>query len=219
MVFVYKKHMTNSLENILTNTNSPDKNIIEQILDLHKGLPTSDSIIVPEHEPEILLIGCIDARLDVFTDIGLPRGKALIVRNIAAVIAGINDAGKSRSTEAAAIEFAIIGQKIKHIIVMGHTHCGGIKACVHGHNLPEVQRYLAPLESTLDMVRNQGGSLEEQARSMEEAAVSLSINNLQTYPIVQKALADGQISLHGWVIDIVTKRLKIMNDKGKFAFI
>jgi carbonic anhydrase len=194
-------------------------NTIEKILDLHKNLPTSDNDVVPDHNPEILLIGCIDARLDVFTDIGLPRGKALIMRNIAALIAGIKEDGRSRSTEAAALQFAITAKQVKHIVVMGHTHCGGIEACVHGLDLPEVQRYLAPLEPARDKVRASGGSLDDQARTMEEEAVRQSVKNLMTFPCVEKAVSEGLIQVHGWVIDIATKRLKVMNENGEFAFI
>lgn len=193
--------------------------VISQILNLHKNLPATDNFQVPDHTPEILLIGCIDARLDVLTDLGIPKGKALIMRNIAALIAGIKEDGKSRSTESAALQFAITAKQVKHIVVMGHTHCGGIEACVHGADLPEVQRYLAPLEPARDRVRANGGNLDEQARSMEEEAVRQSVKNLMSFPCVEKAVAEGRIKVHGWVIDIVTSRLKIMSENGEFGFI
>jgi carbonic anhydrase len=190
---------------------------IDRILKLQKELQPNVQGEVPDHNPEILLVGCIDARLDITKDLGIQRGKALIVRNIAALVAGINEEGKSRSTEAAAIEFAVAGKRVKHIVVMGHTHCGGIEACINGLDLPDVQRYLEPLQPTRRDVLEHGGGIEEQARRMEEAAVKLSISNLMTYPAVAEAVNAGKLQLHGWVIDIVTARLKVLGKDGNFS--
>jgi carbonic anhydrase len=108
--------------------------------------------ILLKHEPEMLYIGCIDARLDPINDIGIDKGKALIFRNIGAlvpkdqrkrcekldrdVILASGEIPASASI-GAALEFFLNHLpdkpfKVKHIVVGGHTDCGGLQACQHG---------------------------------------------------------------------------------------
>ena len=79
------------------------------------------------HEPEVLLIGCVDARTDPIRDLGIPKGKALILRNVAALV---HPEGEKRLTESAALAFAVRHMKVKHVCIMGHTDCGGIRAAI-----------------------------------------------------------------------------------------
>jgi carbonic anhydrase len=107
--------------------------------------------ITPEHKPDMLYIGCVDARLAIDSDIGIPQGKAMIFRNIAALVpkcTSNRDSVKSHHIArnddipedisiGATLELYLNtipnhnGYK-KQIVVSGHTNCGGIKACQHG---------------------------------------------------------------------------------------
>jgi carbonic anhydrase len=119
--------------------------IVSDILD-NLRLETFDNDgVVPEHCPEMLLIGCVDARKDPTSDLGIARGRALILRNIAALIRGASVAPEQRETEAAALEFAVKVMKVKHIVVMGHTDCGGIRASLLDVELSSIKTYLSPL--------------------------------------------------------------------------
>jgi carbonic anhydrase len=81
----------------------------------------------PTHNPEMLLIGCVDARKDPISDLGIPKGKSLILRNVAALV---HPEHEKRLTESAALAFAVREMKVKHVAVMGHTDCGGIRAAL-----------------------------------------------------------------------------------------
>lgn len=167
------------------------------------------------HEPEMLLIGCVDARLDPKTDIGIPRGKSLIYRNIAALVAGKDGGAGDRLSVAAALEFAVNSMHVKKIIVMGHTGCGGIAAYLKGdhEDTHHIYDYLKPLES----LRVKGQTDEEQARNMEKAAVVFSLQNLMSYDAVSKAVAAGNLQLQGWVIDTGNRLIWEHDPKtGKF---
>jgi len=164
----------------------------------------------PEHNPEMLLIGCIDARLPVHS-IGIPRGRSLIMRQIAALISGRSGIAR-RPAEIAALEFALVVKKVRHIAVMGHTVCGGIRACLEKPDLPHLPRYLAPLDPVHRMIVKQGGSLEEQARRMEQEAVRQSLHNLRRYPMVAEAEREGRVKLHGWVVDVATQHLSVLDE-------
>lgn len=162
---------------------------------------------IPEHKPEMLLIGCVDARKDPAKDLGIERGRALILRNIAALIRGTSVAPEQRETEAGALEFAVKVMKVKHIAVMGHTDCGGIRAAIMGIELPAIRKYLSPLNSIKAEVEKMDISLKEKTDLLEYEAVKMSVQNLRSYDYIKAAEDKGEISLHGWVIDIANGKL------------
>ena len=155
-----------------------------------------------EHKPEMLLIGCVDARKDPIADLGIPRGKALILRNIAALIRGTSVAPEQRETEAAALEFAVKVMKVKHIAVMGHTDCGGIRAKLQDVALPAIKHYLLPLNQLRDDAVKSGLSEDECLRLMEKEAVRVSVENLLSYDYIKAASDAGELTVHGWLMDI-----------------
>lgn len=109
-------------------------------------------------------------------------------------------------SETAALEFAIGVMRVHHIVVMGHTDCGGIRASLESsvEEHKAIHQYLKSLDSVREMVIEQGGDIEAQARAMEQAAVRQSLDNLKSYYVVKDALAEGRITLHGWVINTAT---------------
>ena len=165
-------------------------------------------IELPPHNPEILLIGCVDARKDPIGDLGIPKGRALILRNIAALIRGTSVASEQRETESAALEFAVKVVKVKHIVVMGHTDCGGIRAALQEIDYPHIKHYLSPLNNIKAEIRSKGGSLDEQAAVLEREAVRMSVKNLRSYKYIAEEEAAGTLSVHGWVINTATGELE-----------
>jgi carbonic anhydrase len=195
--------------------------------------------ILPKHEPEMLYIGCIDARLDPINDIGIEKGKALIFRNIGALVPkDQRKRGEKLNRDAilgseipasagigATLEFFLNHLpdkpgKVKHIVVGGHTDCGGLQACQHGvageydYYLP---LYLDALKDMRAAVMKEAEAKawdsEEILRALEEGSVRQSMTNLLTYPAVCKAIEDGRLEIHGWVINTASQRIKEMNPK------
>lgn len=163
-------------------------------------------------DASMLLIGCVDARLNPNEDMGIPEGKALIYRNIAALASGHSQDPALRNLgEEAALEYAINVKGIKDIVIMGHTHCGGINACLcdktqagQSPALPHLNAYLNPLQS----VKIDGEEPDLRARAMEKVAVLHSMNNLLSHDIVREAIAKKGLRIHGWVINTATKRIE-----------
>lgn len=198
---------------------------------------------LPEHKPEMLYIGCVDARLDPVQDIGIPQGKALIYRNIAALVRPSADPGGDKVDEGmvtageipesvsigAVLEFFInhipANGKKKHIVVSGHTDCGGIRACLEKDTISGeryLPRYLTALAAARERVLQDGRlrDTEQQRRALEEAAVRESLENLMSYPAVRTAVAEGRLELHGWVINTATQQiLELDRDKDCFTLI
>ncbi len=190
----------------------------------------------PKHEPELLYVGCIDARLDPIEDIGIEQGRALIFRNIAALVlkdgsghAHIDTAAALASGEippntsiGAALEFFLrhipLEQgHIKHIIVSGHTDCGGIKACSlgtgqHDHYLPLYLESLKGVRSrVIQEAKAHNWNEAETLQALEQESVRQSMSNLLTYPAVREAIEKNTLELHGWIINTATKRIAEMN--------
>lgn len=178
-----------------------------------------DDAVPAPHEPDLLLIGCVDARLNLRTDLHIPEGKAIIYRNIAALVAGANDGLDRHVSEAAILEFAIEVMKVQDIVVAGHTDCGGIKACLgHIPGTDSIHSYLAPLEIVRDEVIATGGNVFAQSRAMEQAAVRMSVANLMTYDVVLHAVKQKRLQLHGWVVNTATLQIFEMDTStGIFA--
>lgn len=195
--------------------------IIDQIRLRQKRMVSLPNPTLPPHQPEILYFGCIDARLDPIDDIGIPKGKALIHRTIAALVEGLDDQGKAKNiSEAATVEFAVNVLKVKDIVIGAHTACGGLKACVdgcdhaHTHFLHD---YLKPLESLKERIAGLFSDPAERTRGMEEATVKRSLENLMSYPFVREAVEKGELKLHGWVMNTASKQIDELNPAtGRF---
>lgn len=175
--------------------------------------------------PEILLVSCSDSRVDpaILTD-ALP-GDLFVVRNVANLVPPYRLDGKYDGARSA-IEYAIRDLCVKHVVVLGHAHCGGIKALlstVAGQRpsrdfiadwvsiaTQSYYRYVLERMSTAeDDAGNILGEMDmEELRAhqhlVERAAIQGSIDNLLTYPWIQKRVDKGDLCLHGWWFDLET---------------
>ncbi|MBE9553635.1 MAG: carbonic anhydrase, partial [Proteobacteria bacterium] len=103
----------------------------------------------------------------------------------------------------AALEFAIENLKVDQIVVMGHGDCGGIQACMEvGHGKPASYfvgpwvEIAAPARDEVLMTQNRTSEID-QRRSLERAAILLSLDNLKTFPFVREAMNTRGLKLEG----------------------
>ena len=85
------------------------------------------TLVKDGQHPTILFIGCSDSRIVPYLLTGTGPGELFIVRNVGAFVPPYDGSAGYHGT-AAAIEFAVLNLDVSHIIVCGHTHCGGIRA-------------------------------------------------------------------------------------------
>jgi carbonic anhydrase len=212
-------------------------NIIDKIR-LRQALAAQpDRHTPPRHEPKMLYIGCVDARLDPIDDIGIEKGAALILRNIGALVPKDERMEGSPDRETilaggqipqnvgigAALEFFLnhLPQpraQPKHIVISGHTDCGGMKACQrgefgeHDHHLALYLEGLREARARIgEEARANNWGPERVLRALEEASVRQSVSNLRTYPVVRQAVADGRAQIHGWIINTATQLISELN--------
>lgn len=179
---------------------------------LHKELASGQS-------PEALMIACSDSRVDpaVLTRAGL--GEIFVVRNIANIVPGFDFANSSCSTSAA-LEFSVNVLKVKHIIVVGHSQCGGIDALMNGAaDLEFVNRWVGTASKVRDSINAKlpNASREERQCAAEYASLQNSIANLMTFPFVAEKVNAKQLELHAWYFDLKSGHLyRFDTDKQTF---
>ena len=175
--------------------------------------------------PQALVIGCCDSRVSPETIFSSGPGELFVLRNVANVIPPYQPDGKHHGTSAA-LEFAISGLAIPHIVVMGHSQCGGIRAYLKAGDESTRGEFIGPW---MDLV---GGAKEEalerdptlEGRTLEtavgEAAIRLSIRNLRTFPEIGRREAEGLVSIDGMYLNIANGDLKLMDHgTGNFGSI
>lgn len=159
--------------------------------------------------PRAMVISCCDSRVHVTSIFGADQGEFFIHRNIANLVPPYLPDGDHHGTSAA-IEYAVTALKVTHLIVLGHSQCGGVQGCIDMCNgkAPQLEakesfvgRWMDILKPKYDLVSDIEDSVE-QARQFERQAVVASLENLMSFPFVASAVKDDTLSLHGLWTDI-----------------
>ena len=167
--------------------------------------------------PEVMLISCCDSRVDPETIFSAMPGELFVVRNVANLVPPYETAGEYHGIPAA-IEFAVLNLRVKHIIVMGHSGCGGVKAALDQSQAIQTEaRFISRWMSMLDSARlrvvsaHQMSPESEKLSALEQEGVKTSIKNLRSFPFVSNTEEKGRLSLHGAYFDIATGTLSVLN--------
>jgi carbonic anhydrase len=158
--------------------------------------------------PKVMVIACSDSRVDPALLTDADPGELFVVRNVANIVPPHMKGTGFRSTSAA-IEFAVRQLKVEHLVVLGHSSCGGIQAFIQGSHVQSTD-HLAPWISILDPIRG----LATDAREVEQAGVRLSVENLRTFPWVREAEAARRLRLHGLWFNLDEGALWEMSNDG-----
>jgi carbonic anhydrase len=156
-----------------------------------------------------MVISCCDSRVHVTAIFGADQGEFFIHRNIANLVPPYEPDGNQHGTSAA-VEYAVTALKVAHIVIVGHSNCGGVKGCLdmcsgHAPQLEEkssfVGRWMDILRPGYERIKDIADPVD-QARALEKQAILVSLDNLMTFPFVKEAVDKGDLSLHGLWNDI-----------------
>ena len=174
--------------------------------------------------PRAMVIQCCDSRVNAVQMFGAQPGDLFVVRNVANLVPPYNPDHQHHGTSAA-VEYAVGVLKVTHIVVVGHSNCGGARACYDmcaGH-APELEDSSSFIGRWMDILRPSYSSVIERVQDeegrkteMEREAVLTSLRNLQGFPFVAKALKDGTLTLHGTWLDIAEGTLHVYSEKDGF---
>ncbi len=148
-----------------------------------------------QQSPEYLWIGCADSRVPANEIVGLDPGELFVHRNVA------NLAPPQDANYLSVLQFAIDVIKVKHVMVVGHYGCGGVRAAVDGVRRGLVDHWLHPIREVYAENRLELEAMEERERwdRLCELNVIRQVRNVASDVFVQDAWTRGQsVSVHGW---------------------
>lgn len=171
--------------------------------------------------PKTLMIGCSDSRVDpaILSDAG--PGELFVVRNVANLVPPFESGGGHHGVSAA-IEFAVVNLKIQNIIILGHRQCGGIRALLFpeeiqsGGFVHQWMKIAQPAKARALALIPSGDQLALW-KQCELESIKTSIENLRTFPFVQQAIKERDLSLMGIYFDIEKGELLELGEDGKFT--
>ena len=174
--------------------------------------------------PRAMVIACCDSRVMESEVFGSEAGEFFVHRNIANLVPPFTSDGTQHGTSAT-IEYAVKVLKVRHLIVMGHSRCGGVAGCydmlADGETGPDPDSFVGHwLEILMPSARpliEQGMDRAAALRRLEQEAVLRSLANLMTFPFVAEEVYVGRLQLHGTWKDIGDGDLEVY-DAESHAF-
>ena len=161
-------------------------------------------LVAEGQHPRAMVISCCDSRVHVTSMFGADQGEFFIHRNIANLVPPYQPDGDLHGTSAA-IEYAVTALKVAHVIVMGHSQCGGVQGCIDmcEGRAPQLEAKESFVGKWMTLLSGRYPDVAEikdpdlQARTFERKAVLVSLENLMTFPFVAERVESGDLSLHG----------------------
>ena len=173
-------------------------------------------------QPEILVVGCVDSRVSPEVIFDAAPGELLVVRNVANIVPPYQPDRATQHGTSAALEFGVQALGVKHIVVLGHAHCGGIKFFAEemaplssGDFISQWMSQIAPAAAALGPHAKYDA--EAYRKRLEFASVELSLGNLMTFPWVKSKVEQGKLELHGAYFGVAAGRLLVRDPaSGRF---
>jgi carbonic anhydrase len=169
--------------------------------------------------PSALVISCCDSRADPGMLMGAGPGDIFVVRNVANLVPPYRNGAEMPGIRAD-IEFAVKSLNVEHIIILGHSGCGGIRALMDGEGITGSQyEFIGAWVSIARAARERvlqdlaGESRAVQTKACEQGAIALSLENLVSFPWIRERVEAGSLALHGWYFDIDAGELLVYSAK------
>ena len=172
--------------------------------------------------PDIMVIGCCDSRVSPEVIFDARPGELFVVRNVANLVPPYAP-DEGYHGVSAALEFAVAALKVRHIVVLGHARCGGVRAFAEeaaplspGDFIGKWMELMAP---AVDKAGPRGDmAFADYLVRLEQASVAHSLDNLMTFPRLKKLIERGTVALHGAYFGVATGELSV-RDPASGAFL
>ena len=170
--------------------------------------------------PSVMVIACADSRVDPQMIFSAAPGEIFTVRNVANLVPPYAPNRDYHGTSAA-LEFAVRGLAVRHIVVLGHADCGGVRALMGGPDpagnsdfIDSWMRIAAPARARA--LEKAGGDAQAAQHVCEHETVKVSLANLMTFPWIRERVETGQLLLHGCYFGIESGQLLLLDGDGEF---
>jgi carbonic anhydrase len=176
-------------------------------------------------QPETMIVGCCASRVSPEVIFEAGPGELFVVRNVANLVPPYSPSGLAHGV-LAALEFAVEALRVRHIVVLGHARCGGIRAFATrepplspGDFIGQWMSLIAPASAALGPPADR--SLPDYLTRLEEASIFNSLANLMSFPFVRAPVEQGRLRLHAAYaayFDVASGALAISDPaSGRFA--
>jgi carbonic anhydrase len=173
--------------------------------------------------PSIMVIGCVDSRVSPEVIFDAAPGEILVARNVANLVpryepptTAEDDISHQHGTSAA-LEFAVRALRVRHIVVLGHVFCGGIKAYASDQTpltaSDFIGRWMSQIAPAAAAITAPRQDQEGYLRQLEFASVELSLKNLMTFPFIRAAVEEGTLKLHGAYFGVASGKLLVRDEE------
>jgi len=169
--------------------------------------------------PEVMVIGCCDSRVSPEVIFDAKPGELFVVRNIANLVPIYQPDGGAHGVSAA-LEYAVQVLRVKHVVVLGHAQCGGIRAFIDKIEPLSpgdfIGKWMAMFVKPGEVVEQRAHeSMQDFVTRIEKAAVFRSLENLQTFPFVRSRVEQGDLQLHGAYFGVAEGSLFVLDKQSK----
>lgn len=170
-----------------------------------------------------MIVSCCDSRVEPEAIFSALPGELFVVRNVANLVPPYETSGKYHGVSSA-LELAVLNLRVRHMVVIGHSSCGGIRACLDHDAAREseahfITNWMSVLAGAADEVRRRlsGKPAGVLHAALEREGIKASRSNLRTFPFIKTLESKGQLALHGAHFDIGTGTLTVLNEAtGEF---
>jgi carbonic anhydrase len=163
------------------------------------------SRLAQQQSPKYMWIGCADSRVPANEITGLDPGEVFVHRNVANVVV------PSDLNALSTIQFAVEHLRVRHIIVVGHYGCAGVRAALRGLRVGLADNWLRHVHDVRLRHRKRLDHLPpaEQEDVLCEMNVIEQVGNVALSTVIQDAWARGQaLAVHGWIYGLRDGLLK-----------
>jgi carbonic anhydrase len=165
--------------------------------------------LVAQQSPEYFWIGCADSRVPANEIVNLDPGEMFVHRNIA------NLTPSQDANYLSVLQYAVQVLKVKHILVVGHYGCGGVRAAIESSGDALIDHWLSPIREVAHTHQHELSEIGDDVQKFDrlcELNVISQARNVALTPIVQNAWRAGQpLTIHGWVYSIANG---LVTDQG-----
>lgn len=169
--------------------------------------------------PKVLIISCSDSRIVPEQIMQARPGELFVIRNAGNIVPPF---AQQNGGVTATIEYAVAALGVTDVVICGHSGCGAMGALVNPEGLdalPSVKAWLKHSHAAKSVVDHSypdlDGPAAVRAASLENVVVQLQ--HLRTHPAVASRIAKGELTLHGWFVDIHTGGILALDGEiGRF---
>ena len=160
-------------------------------------------------KPDIMVVSCCDSRVDPALILNCAPGDLFVVRNVANIVPPYEKDNFHHGTSAA-LEFGICMLKVKHLVLLGHSGCGGIRALLGIDNIQD-NDFITNWVSLIKTDNHHHEDFDEFAKT----ALHKSYSNCLTFPWIVEKLKNNELVIHLWFFDIDSGQIFTYSDKHK----